>query len=271
MPRITLKDAIYTPFPDAFSGKQVVQSAGEIGAVLREHASMIGRGRDHAYGSAQQHYLCSTMMDVVFSAEAIDASRLLEDTYAVPRSFTNAYECACWGYCLKYHVEHKREESRFAISIMDVNAMEMRYWSENEQWGKSGFGVATLFFEVDKDGDPRELLHTGMAKGGNNIIAFASVAKQVCRDMKASRLSLPFFPEKMSVPVRRSLKDVELLAERHSVYGHAFGSDPWISFIRDHADADLAGRQIMFGSLALRGYYCFADIHIDERVNVHHD
>ena len=270
MSRIVLKDALYSPFADEFVGKDAAQSAREIDAVLRAHASAIGQERDHSYLSAQHHYLCSTMMDSVFSAAAIDTVRSLGDGHAVPQSFTHAYECACWGYCMQYHIEHKREQSRFAISIMDVNSMEMSYWSSNPQWGKSGFGITTLFFEIDDEGDPRELLHTGMAAGGNNIIAFASVAKQVTRTFQAIRLSLPFFPDSMSVPVRRSLNSVELLSEWHCDYGHAFGSDPWISFIRDHAQADLAGQRIVFGSLALRGYYCFADIHIDVDVNARH-
>lgn len=270
MPRITLKDAFYSPFADEFVGKQADQSAREIDAVLRQHASNIGSDRGHSYLSAQHHYLCSTMMDSVFSAAAIDTVRSLGNGNPVPQSFTHAYECACWGYCMQYHVEHKRQQASFAISILDVNSMEMRYWSSNDQWGKSGFGITTLFFEMDEEGDPGELLHTGIAAGGNNIIAFASVAKQAVKNFQARRLSLPFFPENMSVPVRRSLKGVDLLTEQHSIYGHAFGSDPWISFIRDHALTDLAGQQIVFGSLALRGYYCFADIHIDADVNVRH-
>jgi hypothetical protein len=273
MPRITLKDALYSPFADEFVGKDVAESTHEIDTVLRKHVSAIGRERGHSYLSAQHHYLCSTIMDSVFSAAAMDAVRSLGDDYAVvPQSFTHAYECACWGYCMQYHVEHKREQASFAISIMDVNSMEMSYWSSNEQWGKSGFGITTLFFEVDGEGegDPSKSLHTGVAAGGNNIIAFASVAKQVVKNFQASRLSLPFFPENMSVPVRRALKGVELLTECHSAYGHAFGSDPWISFIRDHAQSDLAGQRIVFGSLALRGYYCFADIDIDADVNVRH-
>lgn len=270
MHRITLKDAIYSPFPNEFIGKEAVRNAEDIDAVLQRHASIIGQGGGHSYASAGHHYICSTMMDSVFSAAVVDPRALMTADTGVPRSFTHAYECACWGYCLKYHVEHKPEQKGLVISIMDVNAMEMSYWTSNEQWGKSGFGITTLYFEVEADETAGPALHTGIAAGGNNIIAFASVAKQVVRDFKASTLSLPFFPDNMSIPVRRSLKGVELLTERHADYGHAFGSDPWISFIRDHAEADRSGQRIVFGSLALRGYYCFADVGIDAAVNVHH-
>lgn len=270
MPKIILKDAFYTPFPDEFVGKDAAESAHALDAVLRQHIAIIGAERGHSYVSAQHHYLCSTIMDSAFSGMAMNAVRRLGDNYAVPQSFTHAYECACWGYCMQYHVKHKREQASFVISIIDVNSMEMRYWSSNDQWGKSGFGITTLFLEIDEDGEQAELLHTGAATGGNNIIAFASVAKQVVRNFQARRLALPFFPDSMSVPVRRSLKGVELLSERHPTYGHAFGSDPWIAFIRDHEQTGLGGQQIVFGSLALRGYYCFAQIHIDADVNVRH-
>jgi len=67
--------------------------------------------------------------------------------------------------------------------------------------------------------------------------------------------------------VRRSLKNCEPLGEYHAEMGHAFGSDPWIAFIKDHEATDLSGQSIVFGSLALRGYYCFADIQIADNVN----
>jgi hypothetical protein len=270
MPRITLKDAIYSPFGNEFIGKDIKQSAVDISAELEKHIALIGVNRDYSYGSAGHHYLCSTMMDTVFSAGAIDSTNIMRVERTVSQSFTHAYECACWGYCLKYHFENKREQKFFVISIIDVNSMEMQYWSSNEQWGKSGFGITTLFFEISEDDDSRDVLHVGVATGGNNIIAFASVAKQVVKNFSASKLSLPFFPDSMSVPVRRSLKGVELLSDLHHTYGHAFGSDPWISFIKEHEDVDLSDKRIVFGSLALRGYYCFADICIDADVNTNH-
>jgi hypothetical protein len=269
MQRITLTDAIYSPFTNKSIGRGALASAQEIGAELRKHAACIGQGRASSYDSVGHHYICSTMMDSLFSGGTVDPTDLMAGYTEVPRSFTHAYECACWGYCLQYHLLHKPHKPSLVISIMDVNSMEMSYWTANERWGKSGFGIMTLCFDV-AGGNSGKLLRTGSGFGGNDIIAFASIAKQVTRDFKASTLSLPFFPDNISIPVRRSLKDIELLNERHSDYGHAFGSDPWISFIRDHAEAGRSGQRIVFASLALRGYYCFADIFIAPDVNVHH-
>lgn len=269
MQKVELIDAIYSPFGGELVGKDALQSASDIGIALQKHTSLIGRDRGYSYAATRHHYICSTMMDAMFSADLVNPMELMGSGSTVPCSFTHAYECACWGYCLNYHLAHKKDEKLFVISIMDVNSMEMSYWTENTQWGKSGFGIMTLCFAIGDEEIPHGL-HTGMAAGGNNIIAFASVAKQVVREFKATTLSLPFFPDNMSIPVRRSLKGVELLTERHADYGHAFGSDPWISFIRDHAEADRSGQRITFGSLALRGYYCFADVDIAAKVNVHH-
>jgi len=269
MRKITLNDAIYSPFVGESIGKGISASAQDIGAVLLEHTSIIGQGRAYSYASAGHHYICSTMMDSVFSAAAVDPAEFMAGKSDVPCSFTHAYECACWGYCLNYHLVHKPLERSLVISIVDVNSMEMSYWTSNAQWGRSGFGIMTLCFEVEDD-ESGKVLHTGMGLGGNDIITFASIAKQVVRDFKACTLSLPFFPDAISIPMRRSLKGVELLKERHADYGHAFGSDPWISFIRDHAEADRSEQWIVFGSLALRGYYCFANIFIAADVNVRH-
>src|SRR5688500_8357012 len=117
MPRITLKDAIYSPFGDEIVGKDIGESASDIGAALQKHISLIGVDRGHSYSDAGHHYLCSTMMDSVFSAGAIP-SNILGSEHAVSQSFTHAYECACWGYCLQYHFEHKREQKFLAISII---------------------------------------------------------------------------------------------------------------------------------------------------------
>jgi hypothetical protein len=269
MPCITLTDAIYSPFVGEAIGKSASSSVCEIDVVLCKHASMIGEGRDYSYASAGHHYICSTMMDAVFSAAALDPVDLMVDEARVPRSFTHAYECACWGYCMNYHLVHKPNEKVLVISIIDVNSMEMSYWISNAKWGKSGFGIMTLCFELNHD-EPGKVVHTGMGASGNDIVAFASIAKQVVRDFKARTLALPFFPDNISSSVRRSLKGIELLNERHADYGHAFGSDPWISFIRDQSESDRSGQRIVFGSLALRGYYCFADIGIGPKVNVRH-
>jgi len=270
MAKITLKDAFYTPFSDEFVGKTIAQSELEIKEVLAQHKEMIGENAQHCYSDIDHHYFCSTMMDSVFSADSMSTKQIINGEANVPQSFTNAYECACWGYCLRYHLESKQQSGLLAISILDINSMEMSYWSQNEQWGKSGFGVTTLVFEVQREEVGSMPIHNGVASGGNNIISFASFAKQTSKQTNAKNLSLPFFPDSMSIPVRRSLKDVQVLTERHSEYGHAFGSDPWIAFIRDHAEQNFAGDQILFGSLALRGYYCFAHIDIASDVNTHH-
>src|SRR5689334_9109717 len=103
MRRVTLTDAIYSPFNSDLVGKDASESAREIGVVLRKHASLIGQGRGYSYTAARHHYICSTMMDSVFSGAVVDPSDLMWGEPDLPRSFTHAYECACWGYCLNYH------------------------------------------------------------------------------------------------------------------------------------------------------------------------
>ncbi len=211
MAKIILKDAFYTPFADQVVGKSIAQSDQEIKEVLEQHKALIGEKADHSYTDVGHHYICSTMMDSVFSADAIDTKRVVNGDNNVPQSFTHAYECACWGYCLGYHLEHKSHQRFVAISILDINSMEMKYWSENEQWGKSGFGITTLVFEIVAEDIDSMPIHNGVANGGNNIISFASFAKQISKRTNATKLSLPFFPDSMSVPVRRSLKNVQVL------------------------------------------------------------
>ena len=283
MTQIILRDALYTPFAADTTQADIATAIVQMRTVLRTHTEAIGTRGQHSYLDAGHHYVCSTMMDSVFSAAAMSTYDLLDN--AVPHSFTHAYECACWGYCLRYHMQFKPSQRWLVISILDVNAMAMAYWTQNEQWGKSGFGITTLCFELVAATDAVDGLEptlpvaspavsvpmqTGMASGGNNIISFASMAKQATRDLQCQRLSLPFFPDSMSIPVRRSLKDLHVLTERHAHYGHAFGSDPWLAFICDQQHSDLGTAPIVFGSLALRGYYCFADITPAQPINTQH-
>jgi len=266
--QIVLHDAFYTGFADSFEEQDIKAYHQQMSQVIAQHVTQIGKNAAHGYSDAGHHYFCSTMMDSVFSANSINPEQVFESDFDVPQSFTNAYECACWGYCLQHHLEYKPEQKFIAISILDINAMEMKYWSQNDQWGKSGFGICTLFLEITDEPVDRQRIHNGVASGGNNIISFASFAKQVAKACDANTLSLPFFPDSMSIPVRRSLKNVHVTTERHDEYGHAFGSDPWIAFIRDHQSGEQDFDRIVFGSLALRGYYCFADIDISNRIQV---
>lgn len=281
MTQILLRDALYTPFAADTNAADIETAKVQMRTVLAAHTAAIGTAGQHSYHDAGHHYVCSTMMDSVFSAAAISTDDLLDN--AVPHSFTHAYECACWGYCLRYHMQFKPSQRWVVISILDVNAMAMAYWTQNEQWGKSGFGITTLCFELVTTPDAVDHndavmaspassvpMQTGMASGGNNIISFASMAKQATRDLQRQRLSLPFFPDSMSIPVRRSLKDLHVLTERHAHYGHAFGSDPWLAFICDQQQTDLGTAPLVFGSLALRGYYCFADVTPAQPVNTQH-
>ncbi|NVZ18760.1 hypothetical protein HX794_03810 [Pseudomonas costantinii] len=267
MYRVSLTDMVYSPVESNAATADIARSAREITEVLQRHVATIGQER---YSSVAHHYLCSTMMDSIFSAAAVEASSLLGPEHQVPTSFTHAYECACWGYCLRHHLKNKGGPNSFAISILDVNSMEMTMWKSNPAWGKSGFGITTLFFSLMEDEQSASPVMTGAAAGGNNIIAFASVAKQAARQFQSELLSLPFFPDNMSVPLRRALKEFSLLGDCHATYGHAFGSDPWIAVLHEHARQTLAGRRVVLGSLALRGYYCFANIHIAPSFNVRH-
>ncbi len=267
MARIVLRDALYTPMNFPARGFTIADSAVEIRDVISMQVSNIGSGKEYDYSDSSQHYFCSTMMDTVFSSGSMALMDIAPFASRPEICFTNAYECACWGYCMRHHYQHKRGDRYFAISIVDVNSMEMKYWDFNDHWGKSGFGITTLFFE-NMEGDPDCYpIYTGMASGGNNIISFASFAKTVARITKSDTISLPFFPANMSIPIRRSLKMVDQLTCYHTEFGHAFGSDPWISFIKDICNQRQLPETILFGSLALRGYYCFAVIETPPTVN----
>ena len=264
---VTLLDSIYTPIADIRDKGVIKANAIVIDCIIRDHIKLIGTNGAHTYADSGHHYFCSTMMDVIYSTDSIDANNIVSLGFEKTQTFMNAYECACWGFCIRYHLDNKKDIQYFSISVMDINLMEQNFWASNSQWGKSGFGITTLFFEVTVSDDKKNCLIIGKASSDNNIIGFTSAAKLAMANFEANCLALPFFPEKMSIPVRRSLKDISLLSDYHSIYGHAFGSDPWIALIKDYLNGSIKYSSLVCGSLALRGYYCFVKLNISKNLN----
>ncbi|MFW2463440.1 hypothetical protein ACN4GH_28225, partial [Burkholderia pseudomallei] len=74
----------------------------------------------------------------------------------------------------------------------------------------------------------------------------------------------PFFKEASRRALLKCLGDAPVHPDGHARFGHAFGSDPWISLLlhRCAPGAPAAARAIV-GSLALNGYFAIAEIGYD--------
>jgi hypothetical protein len=169
-----------------------------------------------------------------------------------PELFITAYECAGWGYMLRYVENSKHGVERIILQIADPNLLSVEQWKWASQWGKSGFGVASLVLEIPEQSSAFRV------KESKKDIALAALVREVkefAAEYLPSAVALPFFPENTRNLVRSGLKGFPLFPDRYDEYGHCFGSDPWISVMRDH-EAQNSDR-IALVSLALSGYMTF--------------
>ncbi|WP_144392890.1 hypothetical protein [Pleionea sediminis] len=218
-----------------------------------------------------RHFVCSTMIEMPFTSGAIDWQSLTKEFAsshsALPRSFVNAYECASWGYSLRYYL-NQSDNPLMLVTIVDANLLGLEFWQHNENWGDSGFGVCTLLLEAV--GDSKDDVITGCATTYNSTAEFATIVRRWSAKEPDCPLSLPFFPEHIRTVFDRMLANSKRLPDKHDDYGHCFGSDPWLAII-DEGMKQPAERNhsVLACSIALNGYYCLAKINISPNTRFH--
>lgn len=212
-----------------------------------------------------EHFLCSTIVNTCFTVGDIDwatVRRSFESRVsAAPETFINAYECASWGYALRYYFKQNPEARYVLVSVLDANIYNFEFWVWNHNWEHSGFGCTTVLLE--RTGELTNELVTGAAMGGNPMMEFATALRRVIGARKHCTLALPFFPENIRLMFDNILKAFERLPNDHPRWGHAFGNDPWIAIMLDALKKGDGHTGTYLGaSLALNGYYCMTEVDV---------
>src|SRR5579864_4069543 len=141
---LELTSAIYRP---TAPWPTVVQRGSP--AVARHLGELIGRQVEQALidvpaDQVGLNMVVSTMLDIPFTSGWIAwpeiARHAAEYTRSPPENFVTAYECASWGYVLRYAKTCVLPGPYVAITILDHNIFDLSYWSGSRMWGKSGFG-----------------------------------------------------------------------------------------------------------------------------------
>ncbi|POZ62817.1 hypothetical protein C2I19_06535 [Chromobacterium alticapitis] len=85
--------------------------------------------------------------------------------------------------------------------------------------------------------------------------------RQFAKPRPGVAVALPFFPEATRGALFKSFDGAAAHADHYPRFGHAFGSDPWLSLLAEiEAGADYAGGRCVLASLALNGYFAIADL-----------
>jgi hypothetical protein len=183
-----------------------------------------------------------------------------------PLAFLHAYLCTGWGYALAFLLRHTTARA-VLLSIVDVDVHDLAYHHDHPLIGKSGFGITTLLLRI-----PRErtgLVETGGPFSGSALKEFLLAAKAHVARHEPAMSFMPFFGPAMGPVVQRILGKINLGPNRHDVYGHCYGSDPWIGLIewlqQNPIDRDV---HVTVGMVALLGYFTLCDVGISVATKV---
>ncbi|WP_404364294.1 hypothetical protein [Marinobacter sp.] len=262
MTPITLQGALYQPLK-----RYIYPPAGEPGAMEEDLARTISTQAEKLTGQLEVqpelHFVTSTMLTNTFTRGHLDWARLVKrcekHDALPPATFLNGYECAGWGYILRY-LEQLGGTRRVLISIVDVNIYDYEYWKHNSNWGHSGFGIGTLLLELGEG--PEQAVDVCAFNSANPVADFAMAIRRRLTAEKTRLAALPFFPEATQPLFDRTLGTFTRLPDRHSQWGHCFGSDPWLSLILSREKLQTANSDtgVLVCSLAFSGYYALARI-----------
>ena len=247
-------------------------------AMVDALAGVIGSQIETALQGVDQRELranmvVTTMLDMPFTSGWLRWSDLREAmhryTDARPQTLLSAYECSSWGFALRYAKSLQSPAGRslpplVLLTIIDINIFNLSHWYENPNWGRSGFGIATVLLRLTE----ADNVSCNIAKAANGFGEF-------CVDLRNRMLAdpglivtPPFFPPNISALYDRLLPPERLLPNRVDVWGHSFGADPWISLIeRRWSHPERLDDRYLATSVSLNGYWCTAELNIGKGNN----
>lgn len=269
MELIILKGAIYTRYDYPFrKSKGTLEDCWkQVNLDLIKHLDFFNLANSFNNKHILNHFLCSTINGSSFSSGKInwfEVCKILKHNLSMPPSvYLDAYECASWGYALRYFCQRNMLASAVLISIIDIDFFDFEFWKSSPHWGKSGFGLITLYFE-NFDKDIGNKIIVGCSSVNNPITEFAFTVRDIMKKNETFISALPFFPDNSKNILDRVIAKNSRLPDLHDKWGHSFGSDPWISIIEHYKENSIKKNTNKFlaCSLALNGYFAIAKIEV---------
>lgn len=216
------------------------------------------------------HYICSSSLDIVCSSEWFMPSELCQAVYSqtgLQSSFSNAYQCASWGFALRYHLQHKPEIENVILSIIDANPLGMQFWENNPAWGRSDFKVTHILLHII-DAFSEDCLGVGKCNPETLLYDYAGVVRREADSNPGRTIVTPYFDQKMRRGLNKILRHYRHLPDLFEEYGHLYGADPWVSVARDALGSSFKSEDYAISSLASEGYYCFLNARLSSSIKV---
>jgi hypothetical protein len=214
------------------------------------------------------HYVCSSTLDILCSGgwfEPTALSRRIHEKTGVACAYSNAMQCATWGFLVRQHLVNKPDVRNIILSIVDANPLKMRFWDDNASWGKTSHRITLVHLEIPpratSDDQPCTNLETPIVIGKCNpnamLYDYAREIQRLTTRYVDHSLAVPYFEEKMRKGLKRTLGTYSYLPDMYEQYGHLCGSDPWMSVAQDSGPISSGGKQYLVSSVASEGYFCF--------------
>jgi hypothetical protein len=248
-----------------------------LGTKLVEFARRATAGRD---GSGFSYYVCSSTLDTPCSGgwfePAVLCGRIYEDS-KLNCSYSNAMQCASWGFLVRHHLANKAEVRNILVAIVDANPFGMSFWEENEFWGRTGHRVTLLHLETaGRPGDDAtskqrtgDSIVIGQCNPGVMLYDYAREIQKAMSCFPQHVLAIPYFEGKMRKGIKRNLSGYAYLPDLYEEYGHLCGADPWMSIARDRGRTTTQARRYLASSIASEGYFCFVPTIADAKSQIY--
>ncbi|ASP37674.1 hypothetical protein CHH28_02865 [Bacterioplanes sanyensis] len=266
---LRLKAAAFTPIPTSSDDSHLSlqeQARALAGLMHQHHQQLTSEQSEGEPLTGARHFLCSTMLELPFTSGALSLTHFRHaDDPLAPSSYINTYECASWGYTLRYYLSQLKQagqsQGQLLFSILDANLMGLSFWRQNENWGHSGFGLTSVWLDVEDVDSALQHLATSCAQTWNATPEFATLIRRHTSQRDDITLGLPFFPDHIRQIFDKLLAEQTRLPDHHARWGHVFGSDPWLAIIEQQQTAPTEQRYLP-ASIALNGYYCWAEVSV---------
>jgi len=239
---------------------------------LSKFAERATAGRDD---SGFSYYVCSSTLDVQCSGGWLDPAELCKRIHRASRlycSYSNAMQCASWGFLIRHHLANKADVRNILIAIVDANPFGMSFWEDNLFWGRTGHRITLLHLEMPEHpgySAPLELPCDGMVIGKCNPAAmlydYSREIQKVMTRYPQHTLAIPYFEGKMRKGIKRNIGAYSYLPDLYEEYGHLCGADPWVSIARDRSRMPTESKCYLAASIASEGYFCFLPTIADSR------
>lgn len=246
-------------------------------------ADKLGGFVKHAMSGQTQggfsHYVCSSTLDITCSAgwfEPAALTRRIHEVSGLHCAYSNAMQCATWGFLVRQHLTWKLDVRNILISVVDANPLDMRFWENNIAWGKTGHRVTMVHLQIPEPGntdddagnDPGSAIMIGKCNPAAVLYDYALEIQRAMVRHPDHTLAIPYFEEKMRKGLKRSMAGHAYLPDLYEEYGHLCGSDPWMSIARDFRRTGAVSKRYLASSFASEGYCCFLSTTTDAHTRI---